>query len=346
MSDKSGPDWTRLEGCKNQTFISNIVPLNETEFIICGDKKSYHKAYISKYNTKTNKWTHITINDTCKTGTTLGWHSISIDMKLTKLFSCGTSNMSIINIKDFKLTKKLSLHPTNGNGKYHNCSSLMINNKYHVIGGIKNKKHLIWNNEQNKFDEMYHFKHLKSGLQKAGFIYVKSKQICLLFGGNDCSFYPWERADHTSYDIWIFSMVSNQWEKSDIRLPIQCTDFGYCLTKNEKFIILFGGTYPLYKYNIDTIYIWQLDLMIFTKCKIKCPMKYEFRAVSMYDQSMKVVLIRMIRHNYCAVTSNTYPDDVIDLIECWIGVECVYLIDYLLGGTWKICLDDILFHID
>eukprot|EP01084_Bolivina_argentea_P228742 386252_1 len=253
MSDKSGPDWTRLEGCKNQTFISNIVPLNETEFIICGDKKSYHKAYISKYNTKTNKWTHITINDTCKTGTTLGWHSISIDMKLTKLFSCGTSNMSIINIKDFKLTKKLSLHPTNGNGKYHNCSSLMINNKYHVIGGIKNKKHLIWNNKQNKFDEIHHFKHLKSGLQRPGFVYIKSKQICLLFGGYDNSI-EWWRSNNTCQDIWIFSLRLNEWTKSETQLPIHGHDFGYCLTKNEKFIILFGGSY-LYDGPKDTIYI-------------------------------------------------------------------------------------------
>ena len=53
----------------------------------------------------------------------------------------------------------------------------MIDDKYHFIGGYMNRKHLLWNNERKKFEEIHRFTEFTAGLEHHRLIHIKSKQI-------------------------------------------------------------------------------------------------------------------------------------------------------------------------
>ena len=54
----------------------------------------------------------------------------------------------------------------------------------HLIGGNNGSKHLIWNDEQKKFKQIFDFDTIAMpSLQGCCSIYIASKNILLLFGG-------------------------------------------------------------------------------------------------------------------------------------------------------------------
>ncbi len=70
---------------------------------------------------------------------------MSHDMKETRNQYVGKSNVSlkydtisIMNMENYNMQK---IYKLNANGIHHNAHSLIINNQYHIFGGIKNKTH-------------------------------------------------------------------------------------------------------------------------------------------------------------------------------------------------------------
>ena len=154
---------------------------------------------------------------------------------------------------------------------------IFADDNLHVIGGQQDDSymHLIYNKDTKEFNEHWTFQDFTYH-HWGGLVYVKSKYKMLLFGG-------FEGSDCINTDnIYEYSFADKKWSILDAKLPIRCSSFGFILTPDDKYIIIFGG-WDQHR-AIDDIYIWEIDRMIFRKCRLKCPVKSQYRACIMMDE--------------------------------------------------------------
>ena len=114
------------------------------------------------------------------------------------------------------------------------------------------------------------------GNQSHGLVYIKSRKQLILFGGLDFKKF--------NNEIWICSLLPNnqyKWIKLDLKLPHKMHSFGYIITNDDKYIIIFGGVAIISNGTelCDMIYIWDLNNMKFYESNLKCPIRGKFNAV-------------------------------------------------------------------
>ena len=157
MSDK----WTALTKCPHKRF-SNIVFISDDEFVVAPYNYNKQKSDgILKYSSATNKW--MTIVKYPKDFQT--WNcSLSFDSTERKLYLIGAQ--AIVFVIDLN-SKEIGELP-NGNIEVGvNPSSLFVDGQLHIIGGSRNRKHLmrdIYSEEgqsdektESAFEEVYEF---------------------------------------------------------------------------------------------------------------------------------------------------------------------------------------------
>eukprot|EP01084_Bolivina_argentea_P164448 285910_1 len=139
MSDK----WTSLLKCPEERF-SNPVFISSDEFVVAPYNYSKQKSEgILKYNTTANKW--MTLVKYPKDFQVSNC-SLSFDETERKLYLIGAESIVyVVNLNNNKITKL-------PNGQIEvgvNPSSLFVEGKLHLIGGSRNKKHIIRNVYEN-----------------------------------------------------------------------------------------------------------------------------------------------------------------------------------------------------
>eukprot|EP01084_Bolivina_argentea_P308528 533518_1 len=107
---------------------------------------------------------------------------------------------------------------------------LSIKGITHLIGGVDNSRHLIWNNNK-EFQLIHDFKQQFSEMNDASAVYVESKNIIVLIGG-----YYRDGIAGTNFGIWIYNLHSKEWKQIKNNCTWHRADA--ILTANEKYIII------------------------------------------------------------------------------------------------------------
>ena len=244
---------------------SNLVWVNEHEIAVAQsdaaeEEDDEYEYGIWIYNILTNEWRiHIKYpEEECITDAEICYDPIT---KILWLYSDGeTADVGQIFKFDMesKQFEKIIESEEVGFGIWPKL--ILIDNKLHIIGGSRNKYHLIWDNDQKKLETIYSFPVLTEGFYGHNIVYAENKRFIYLFGGFD---------GENSYidEIWKCEIDKNyQWTK----LKDELDEFyrkAAILTGDEKYVVLFERWgVRLIDTDQDTSHKKDVDVPINTSC--------------------------------------------------------------------------------
>eukprot|EP01084_Bolivina_argentea_P101544 182034_1 len=313
MSDSTSSKWIQLASHPQAHWkISQLVRINNKTFATFKSDP----VHAVKYNTDPDKWEDYT-QSLIQKGNSI---TSAFDMKNEILYIQCQSCMIEINIKTNK-TKVTKNIQSIGYG----ARAIIINNKYNVIGGSTNTKHLIWNGEI--FEEQYNFNTSWSGLYRCEVLQISSKNVLCLGGYYIC------HGSGLSDSIFSYDIASNKWIKLSQTLPEGVSSFGCVVSKGNKYMIILGG------YDRDIIHVLDLKMMIFRQISIRTPSKGYFTAINMYDKNNEDLLSFGYIRKFC--DNLNIPFYLMKIVGKYYSNEWIYLMENY-GNHWKIKLDDIL----
>ena len=271
-----------VKSCHN----SNIIKISDKEFICAAFKfrESDRNLGLYKYNTISNEWTLISKYPSGDDDHR--YYRICYDGTNNSIYLCGGRRQPMTNIdlntmkiKAHEITQDIGLDPV----------VLMIQNECHVILGDESEHHYKWNAKSKALDDIFEFseENFNEGLSDHGVIYIKSQNKLLLFGGTD--------EEECYDDIWEYDMNSKWSKLDDIKLPLAMSHFTWIMTRNEEYLIIFGGE-DIFSERIKNIYILDLNDMIFYSSNIKLNWRWSStKAISMHDENSIVLISGFIR---------------------------------------------------
>ena len=114
--------------------------------------------------------------------------------------------------------------------------------EFHIVGGRNNSKHIRYIN--NGLSSPMEMEEIFDGFKQKtfcnmGLVYIPTQNCMLLLGGYEAKSY-----DSYINSIWRYSFENEQWENmEDIKLNgvHGLCAFGYVLSNDEKYLIIFGG---------------------------------------------------------------------------------------------------------
>lgn len=356
--------WSRLNGIdsvsSNFRYFLKPLQISDTEFCIVppvrwplgtqNDHKQFNGLYL--YSTINDSW--------------IEWIKYPDNLNIDSPASCIDYKLNIIYlyhssgklIKIFYKTKEIELISNMIN--LDNPRLCLIpdtnNSELHLIGGIINHKHLIFNEKEKKF-KIYssEFSRLPftGGFNGFGLLHIPNNNLLLLFGGH-------------KDEIYSFNLLTKEWNKTankQYSIP-EINNFGYVMTLNQKYLILMGGLLPTNNsllipgLNMDDIklnnkiFIMDLNKRKWYQCKILTPSySRSFRAIIMNnDNKQEIIVSGYIRFNLLKNIKNNKlfpPSYIIKLIQTWYKNEYLHLMEYSWHSKshWKIKLDYILNNI-
>eukprot|EP01084_Bolivina_argentea_P153177 267094_1 len=234
------------------------------------------------------------------------------------------------------------------------CKCLFINDQLHIIGGKSNRKHLIYDENTKIFNlchtfDDFEFRYLNP--KHIGLIHLpESKQIILISGHDHSRRQFWSK----SCSIYSFSISLNKWENMYIDFPIDLYNFGYCVSFDEKYIILLGG-WNSERVCYNMIHVIDMEKYKVQESKIKCPVStpLKYNAIIMRDSVREnLIVFVFFRRSWkeCNMECDMFPPRyIIQLIQLWFVDECIHLLQFdefainkVKGNHWKIMVNDII----
>eukprot|EP01084_Bolivina_argentea_P099034 178010_1 len=272
-------DWTTLHKCPCYRF-SNLILISNDKFVTAPYNYAHQTSEgLLSYNITINEW-----NTLIKYPAKFKTHnnSLSINKINQQLYLIGGSQQ--IQCIDLQTSSFNIL------GQYNtgaNACSLVIQSKLHIIGGIRNNKHITYNINHNHnindnvLKEIKDFHFWVKGNQSPGFIFVSNKQLIVLLGG-----YRQYHYIKVSAEIWTYNLNTPNpyWQKNVIRIPIPLMFFGCVLSADQKYIILLCGYSRIVgqqrRNPVNNIYVLDIDTMEFIQTyDIVAPVSGSVRAV-------------------------------------------------------------------
>ena len=317
----------RLAGPSTGLALSNLVWINNVEIAVASSAVSgfnVNKAEIGVwvYNTITNEWRldvkfpndfKTRDNDICYNPKT----------KILWLY-CKYNNMVNINMetKQFKIIKSDARNV----GMWPKL--LFIDDQLHVIGGSRNKCHLIWNQNEKKFDPpIFTFDEWKNGVYGHGAVFVKKKRIVYVFGG-----YNFDGVGYL-FTFWKCEVDKGyEWTKLAITAEIKMYYRAYMLTSDERYIVIFGAKKVcLLDTNEEKCHYYDSELM------------YASMNSGLLSSSNKnIFVVGGYIRNVVKEFDMIIPVDVIGIIETYYNIDMVYLLDSNSQRFYHVLLDDVL----
>eukprot|EP01084_Bolivina_argentea_P184469 318144_1 len=268
--DLSNPEWIPVANIPRDIYYGVGAMLNGQEMVFVSERFGNYTdcKSIYKYNVHHNEWKpFIDFPQDLK----IQHHTITFHPESNKLYLAGQYNeMLIIDIKDKKFHKV--------SDKDYSSSFpilLNVNGSIHKIGGNGNAKHLIWNEDNNTFDEIFDFEQEENvgTILAASAIYVPSKDIILIIGGID-------ESDNKMVGVWKYYLVKKEWQK------VKGITFDYylcpaVLSLDEEYIVFVGG-YDKERNKVNIMHVLDIrddDNYILRKSAIKYPMSGHHKIV-------------------------------------------------------------------
>ena len=214
---------------------------------------------------------------------------------------------------------------------------LLINDDIHIIGGSTNT-HLILQQNQTKPQILSRYGDGVK-IESPRSIYSSKTDIIYTFGGYILDKYE------SSNNIHSFHISTNTHKLIELKMPDRLDSFGCIMTKDEKYVITFGGCDD-YGNKVADIYIFDMDEMTARKSSIICPKASTYHAILMNDDSEHIMIvygyIRWSLKEFDGI--NTFPShDIINLIVKWYGEEMIYLQEIGVSKSlWRLSLWEIL----
>ena len=326
--DDTDKRWIRLKTPPgNITSNGDAIMINEHELIIVAPYNKYHNPQwgIYKYNVNLNEWTQFIKYPTNLDTFSLQYFRIAFNQETQKLYLYGNESKMIIFDLDLIDNNNPNQHTkiiTNCNVKdsIYPCM-LNIKDKIHLIGGYYNNKHLIWDDNDQSFEEIHNFeKYSEIGSSSA--IYVPSKEIVLLFGGMD-AVNVLKKIDY----IFLYSLQTKEW-KSIIN-DFNLYETRVILTRDEQNVIIVGG----HDKNGAVNTIYNLDLhnsdkheFVLKKCNnLHAPKPGKHHVIRTGGGIMDEMLVfGYIKQIYCL--SQVLPKALIKEIFHWYNTETLHWI--------------------
>ena len=237
-------------------FSYPLIAINNKEIILIRKTKGIYKYDVDK------KEYQLFIKYDDKS---IAFHTVSYDRQ-SKIFYVQTLRQ----LFQIDVTKKefvSSLDTSNFVGML--AKSVFCNNTFHLIGGMHNPSHLIWNSDQNDYVKIFDFEKdnlwSESSLSHFGLVYIdpnneyKIPQTMLIFGGFDGKIIRDE--------IYYFSFDTQEWKLSECKLPAPRQISSCLVTPDQRYVLLLD----------ETTRSQRLDLINFPQIKIETEtmMKYE-----------------------------------------------------------------------
>eukprot|EP01084_Bolivina_argentea_P139476 245366_1 len=324
--------WRQCQELEGINAISDIIVLNENEFICMSTSIAATNSTLWKYNVNNDTWEELLTMIVCQ-------GSLCLNGNTNMLYHYTDKNLSIcdLNVKH----KTFVTYETNLN--VYNDSCLIANDELHLVGGYTNRNHLIWDSIEKKFISQYTFDEWKRCIEGAVFVHIPSRNMLLLLGGYDAG------AVECLDTIWKYCLQQKKWEKLYTTLPSAMRNFGCIVTANEKYVIVFGGS-TLSLYNTlpeNGIHVLDLDTFETFESKVKCPQQKvynEYKAARVGNtKKQNIVICGFIRRCWSQPEFDNimYPsDDIIKLMQIWYAFDDVHLMAPN-GKHWKINISHI-----
>ena len=327
--------WAKLEYPVSHR--TRPLMINGIEFIILTDDS------IRKYNTKTMEWTKI-----IKFGKEIV-DDIYLNTLSTSWFKHKDKNIVYIVDDDYKFvidldTNSIEREATDLQSRYRNV--FLMNDEIHcmideeVDDEFEDSfvKHVSFDIDMKKHHVVSEMKQMPTIIEGEGWIALKQRGKILLFGG-----YGHEISD-ASRKMHEFSFQDNQWTELGVKLPIDLSDFGVVMTRNEQYLVIIGGWFKRITVS-KNIYVFDLDKYEWSVSQIKCIGGY-CSAVITNDEYKDIVLTYgYIRDSYRGFENMPYlSDDIMRLMSKWISNQEIHLIQGIHPEYhhWKINIDEIL----
>ena len=342
--DATNSPWMAASKIPLANF-SNPMNLNEKEFVMNLFTLSNETKPAIKYNLQKDEYT--IWKDMVFNPDNIDHQQVSFNLVINDhiYFQLTNGYLLSYSIKYIHEKSKWNLHRSSA------CSYLGFGSCYakvkdsiHVIGGGSSNRHSVWNLNGNtpKHEIRHIFNEMddNEGLTNAGLCYIASQDILLLFGGYNCT--EWE----SRKDILIYDLKRYSWERAKIRLPIAMDSFGYVLSMDERYMIIFGGSD---KHNkcMNSIYILDVEIMKIRKLnELQCPQKGNFHAIVGHDTINNELLVRGYIKDCWKLNLfknvRRLSDVVIRLIQSYHFDEVIHLFCKKDGSHWKIKMDTVI----
>eukprot|EP01084_Bolivina_argentea_P075918 137574_1 len=218
-------NWTQLKSFEFKGHIGVPLMINNHEFVVVGE---YYNG-IHSFNINHNEWSKLINIDS--TTSALDAHSCSLNKQKQLLFICDFRKVLV-----FDLNKKQLKNTSESSLMYYFPTSTYVNNKLHFIVGNP-VKHIIWDPQTKLFKTAHEFDEFKYGIEYHSLIHLKSKKSVLLFGGED------HDGDNRTDSIYEYCLLTQKWNKLNIKMPAKLSRFGIVCTRFDEYIIILGGSY-------------------------------------------------------------------------------------------------------
>eukprot|EP01083_Nonionella_stella_P282345 960782_1 len=284
----SAPYWQILKSLPCQhvnrydnSMVSNIVQLNEHEFILCSHiEPCSYPMLLYKYHITFNQWTKV-CNYTQESNI-LPKLCINDFRSCSSLHLYHNGDVSVYDLQSTNTTHK-ELRPPK---KCWRVATIFAHNEYHLIGhayGTNRRTHYIYDHQQNDWIKIFALfgDTMDSKWCNCGQIFfIKTKFVLLYICNNQ---------------VWNYAIKCRTWRKV-MTLPTTISSCSKAMTNDENYMILLGSSddRPVLNVNkeIQRIYVLNIERMRCYKSNILCPVKGGFEPIVMNGAVAGIPIIR------------------------------------------------------
>eukprot|EP01084_Bolivina_argentea_P034634 64122_1 len=312
--------WTRLRNMNDD--IISAVQTNDSIAILCCKSIKY-------FNNRTKTWTDLSFNS----NTDETW-SISRSCRTKTTFDYKNKRMYIyqlrkqkIHILDLELKTAITFslpHRDIVNVMDDEC--VIANNEFHIIG---DNGHHVFNKSSVTLDIKTKSELLKK-VHYHTLVYLCSQKIIFLIAEDI---------------ILSYCTKTNIWSQLSIPLPNVLRLVSVVVTRDDKYIILLGGTAR--GSMCDSIYVLDVEKVKLFECSIKCPVSNVVQTAILNDYKMEeLISFGFVRDNWKNKQYKNIlfpPFYLIKLIQSYYWKDEIHL--FWTMFHWKIRIDDVLNNI-
>eukprot|EP01084_Bolivina_argentea_P256207 431268_1 len=227
---KDVPVWMKLAKLPNMCVAKKIINVNAYEFILIPLTHNNITNWF-KYNSITNSFNEYIKNSSLQ----MDYNSKAAFNEKEQIIYIYDAIKSSIHSVDATTSICTTFQLKNKNlskiSRY-GLNFLFVNNHLHFIAN--HDSHWIRSIQNNTLNIIADStKKCTAQRMDGAAIFISSKQCILLIGGHNI-------AEYSFSDVWIYKLQTQKWSKID-NISFNRYQFGYVLTSNQRYVILFGG---------------------------------------------------------------------------------------------------------
>ena len=271
-------------------------------------------------------------------------HPIAMDPATNTLYFLNQKkSLAILKIAENDENNKWIIKDRMSNKIADGVEGIVINNKYHLIGGIRYYQHLKYNEERQNIEVVHKMINNIKCIRYHRLVRIKNNVF--MFGGVN-------GFDGKHFDtINQYNASKNEWITLPQKMPNALYSFGCTKILDEKYVVLLGG-YIAYITDTeqyggsDDIWIYSVYDGTFRKSNTKCPLKATFRYAFTINNRKRdeIITFGYVRDKWreCNINNHLFPPQyLIKIMHKYYHNEWIHLFGCF-GQHWNIDVFDII----